>query len=127
MRIQLATLAMAALVLAPFAAGAETDTMPPDNQFQGGMMDSGNRAASQEGAAAEDANDSDLVNVEIVEIDGNRLIAETDDGEQLVFLVDGSADNFDVGDELALKIDEQAKTAVILKIVPQEEDEETES
>jgi hypothetical protein len=36
-----------------------------------------------------------------------------------VFLVEGSAESLNVGDELELKVDDQAKTAVILNVLPQ--------
>jgi hypothetical protein len=41
-------------------------------------------------------------------------------GDQLVFLVEGSADTLNVGDELELKVDDQAKSAVILNVFPKD-------
>jgi sRNA-binding protein len=68
---------------------------------------------------------SETIKAEIMEIDGDRLIAETENGEQLVFFVEGSADNLNVGDELELKLDDQANSAVILNVVPQDEKSES--
>ena len=118
MRIQLATLAMTALVLAPFAAAAERETMLPLNQVQGGMKDSDSQAAT------ENASDRDIVNAEIVEINGDRLIAEADNGQEFVLLVGDLADDFNIGDELELRLDNQRKTVVILNVMPQDEDED---
>lgn len=42
-----------------------------------------------------------------------------------MFLVEGSADNLNVGDELELKLDDQANSAVILNVVPQDEKSES--
>ncbi len=70
---------------------------------------------------------SGIVTAEIVDIDQDRLIAETQDGDQLVFLVEGSADDFNVGDELELKLDDQTKRAVILNVIRQQDEEEAES
>ncbi len=42
-----------------------------------------------------------------------------------MFLVDGSPDKLNVGDELELKLDDQAKTAVILDVLPQDEGSES--
>ena len=114
MRNQLATLALAALLGGPFAASAEM-SMPSDEQLQPGMI-RGDRVD-----ATEEQDTSETIKAEIVEIDGDRLITETENGEQLVFLVDESADNLNVGDELELKLDDQAKRAVILNVLPQDE------
>lgn len=131
MRIQVATFAMAVLALAPFAAAAEREPMAPGNQVQGGMRDSESQApASQGQTAAEDENSSDVVEVEIVAIEGDNLIAEADSGEEFVLLVGGSADDFNVGDELQLRVDDQEQSVVILNVIPQDEgeaEEETES
>jgi hypothetical protein len=104
MRKQLATLAIAALLGVPFAVNAET-YMPSDDQIQPGMSE-GDRG--------------ETIKAEIVEIDGNRLITEMESGDQLVFLVEGSADTLNVGDELELKVDDQAKSAVILNVFPKD-------
>ena len=61
--------------------------------------------------AIEDFNNSETIKAEIVEIDENELITEIKNGDELVFLLEGSADNLNVGDELELKVDDQAKTA----------------
>ena len=37
-----------------------------------------------------------------------------------MLLVEGNAGDFNVGDELELKLDDQAKTAVIFRVMPQE-------
>ena len=120
MRKQVATLAVAAVLGAASMAGADS-YMPSDNELQRGTS----MADRQE--ANEEAEKSETVTAEIVDIDGDRLIAETDNGEQLVFLVEGSADDFNVGDELELKLDDQANRAVILNIRPQQDEEEAES
>jgi hypothetical protein len=65
---------------------------------------------------------SETIKAEIVEIDGNRLITERENGDQLVFLVEGSSDTLNVGDQLELKVDDQAKSGVILNVVPQDKD-----
>ena len=70
---------------------------------------------------ATERDNNETIRAEIVEIDGDRLIAETQNGQQLVFLVEGSADNLNVGDELEWKLDDQANSAVILNVVPQGE------
>ena len=120
MRKQVATLAVAALLGAASMAGADS-YMPSDNGLQPGMSMADRQDANEE------AEKSETVTAEIVDIDGDRLIAETDNGEQLVFLVEGSADDFNVGDELELKLDDQANRAVILNIRPQQDEEEAES
>jgi hypothetical protein len=71
--------------------------------------------------AAEEAASSETIKAEVVEINGDHLIAKADDGKELVFLVEGSMDDLNVGDELELRLDEQAKTAVILNVLPQDE------
>ena len=118
MRKQLATLAIAALLGIPFAVNAETN-MPSDDQLQPGMIE-GDRLNTPE-----EVDNSETIKAEIVEIDGNRLIAERENGEQLVFLIDGSPDNLNVGDELELKVDDQAKSAVILNVLPQDKDRQS--
>jgi hypothetical protein len=113
MRKQLATLAIAALLGVPFAVNAET-YMPSDDQIQPGMSES-NRVDT-----TEEQDNSETIKAEIVQIDGNRLITEMESGDQLVFLVEGSADTLNVGDELELKVDDQAKSAVILNVFPKD-------
>jgi hypothetical protein len=114
MRKQLATLAIAALLGVPFAVNAET-YMPSDDQLQPGMSE-GDRVDT-----TEVLDSSETIKAEIVEIDGNRLITERENGDQLVFLVEGSPDNLNVGDELELKVDDQAKSAVILNVFSKDE------
>lgn len=92
--------------------------MPSDNEIQPGMTPGDRQDAIER-------DNSETIKVEIVEIDRDRLIAETENGEQLVFLVEGSADNLNVGDELELKLDGQANSAVILNVVPQDEKSES--
>jgi hypothetical protein len=118
MRKQLATLAIAALLGVPFAVNAET-YMPSDDQLQPGMSE-GDRVDT-----TEILDSSETIKAEIVEIDGNRLITEMENGDQLVLLVEGSADNLNVGDELELKVDDQAKSAVILNVLPQDKDRQS--
>jgi hypothetical protein len=117
-RKQLATLAIAALLRVPFAVNAET-YMPSDDQIQPGMIE-GDRVDT-----TEVLDSSETIKAEIVEIDGNRLITEMENGDQLVFLVDGSSDNLNVGDELELKVDNEAKSAVILNVLPQDKDRQS--
>jgi hypothetical protein len=71
--------------------------------------------------ATEDSNDSEIIKAEIVEIDRNQLITEIKNGDELVFLIESCADNLNVGDELESKVDDQAKTAVILNVLPQDD------
>jgi hypothetical protein len=118
MRKQLATLAIAALLGVPFAANAET-SMPSDDQIQLGMIEGDGMDST------EDFDNSETIKAEIVEIDGNQLITEIKNGDELVFLIEGSADNLNVGDELELKVDDQAKTAVILNVLPQDDGSES--
>jgi hypothetical protein len=118
MRKQLATLAIAALLGVPFAVNAET-YMPSDEQIQPGMNE-GDRVDT-----TDVLDSSETMKAEIVEIDGNRLIAETQNGDQLVFLVEGSPDNLNVGDELELKVDDQAKSEVIPNVFPKNEGSES--
>lgn len=117
MRKQLATLAAAALLGIPLMANAEK-VMPSDNDIQLGMTTGDRQDATER-------DNSETIKAEIVEIDGDRLITEMENGEQLVFLVEGSADNLNVGDELELKLDDQANRAVILNVVPQDEESES--
>jgi hypothetical protein len=117
-RKQLATLAIAALLRVPFAVNAET-YMPSDDQIQPGMIE-GDCVDT-----TEVLDSSETIKAEIVEIDGNRLITEMENGDQLVFLVDGSSDNLNVGDELELKVDNEAKSAVILNVLPQDKDRQS--
>ena len=118
MRKQLATLAIAALLGIPLAANAETN-MPSDDQIQPGMIE-GDRLD-----ATEELDNSETIKAEVVQIDGNRLITETENGDQLVFLVEGSAESLNVGDELELMVDDQAKTAVILNVLPKNKEQQS--
>ncbi|WP_447976695.1 hypothetical protein [Candidatus Nitrospira bockiana] len=120
MRKQLAMLATATLLGAGSVAGAES-YRPSDESLQPGM------SMAERQDATQDAENSETVTAEIVDIDGDRLITETDEGEHLVFLVEGSADDFNVGDELELKLDDQAKRAVILNVRPQQDEDKAES
>ena len=117
MRKQLETLAAAALLGVPLMANAEI-VMPSDNDIQPDMTPGDRQDATEQ-------DNSETIKAEIVEINGDRLITETENGEQLVFLVEGSADNLNVGDELELKLDDQANSAVILNVVPQDEKSES--
>jgi hypothetical protein len=93
--------------------------MPSDDQLQPDMIGHDRLDATEE------VDNSETITAEIVEIDGNRLITEMENGDQLVFLVEGSAESLNVGDELELKVDDQAKTAVILNVLPQGEESES--
>jgi hypothetical protein len=118
MRKQLAILAVTALLVTPFAAIAEPETMmPSDDQVQTGITQDSDTATEE--SATEEIGSSETIKAEIVEIEGDRLITETDNGEQVVFFVEGSMPNLTVGDELELRLDDQANTAVILNILPQ--------
>ena len=56
---------------------------------------------------------------EIVQIKGDRIIAETDNGRVLVFLIqDFNGRQFNVGDGLELKVDDQANTAEVVNVLP---------
>ena len=115
MKKQLTTLAVAALLGAPGMAGAEIN-MPSGNEATAGKMagDSPNTTAQTDRG--------DTIKAEIVEIDGQRVITKMENGEQLVFQVEGSAGQLKVGDELELKVDDQAKTGVILNVFPQDKE-----
>jgi sRNA-binding protein len=118
MRNQLVTLAIAALLGVPFAVNAET-YMPSDDQIQPGMSE-GDRVDT-----TEVLDSSETMKAEIVEIEGNRLITELQNGDQLVFLLEGSPENLNVGDELELKVDDQAKSAVILNVLPKDKERQS--
>jgi sRNA-binding protein len=118
MRNQLVTLAIAALFGVPFAVNAET-YMPSDDQIQPGMSE-GDRVDT-----TEVLDSSETMKAEIVEIEGNRLITELQNGDQLVFLLEGSPENLNVGDELELKVDDQAKSAVILNVLPKDKERQS--
>jgi hypothetical protein len=113
MRKQLGILAIAALLGTPCVAGADM-TMP--SEFQAGMTNDN----SQNGA--EKLNAADTIKAEIVEIDGDRVVTETEDGKELVFHAEDSSVEFNVGDELELMIDRKANTGVILNVFPQDEE-----
>jgi hypothetical protein len=116
MRKQLAIWAVTALWVAPFAALAESETMmPSDDHVQPGIMNDSE-------AATEEVAGSETIKALIVEIEGDRLIAETDNGERVVFLAEGAVPDLTVGDELELRLDDQANTAVILNVLPQNEE-----
>ena len=118
MRKQLATFAVTALLAAPFTAVAET-MMP------GGAPDSGTTMQnSQEtaGDTQQDIGGKENMTAEIVQIKGDRVIAETDNGRVLVFLIqDFNGRRFNVGDALELKVDEQANTAEVINVLPRHE------
>jgi hypothetical protein len=114
MRKQLTTLAIAALLGAPCVAGAGT-IMPSDDEVQAGMMKGNSQGTTEKGDRGK------TIKAEIVEINGERVITETEDGKQLVFHVEGSSVDLKVGDELELMVDDQAKTGRILNVFPQEE------
>jgi hypothetical protein len=116
MRKELWTLAIAALLGAPFAADAETSM--PSGKSQGGVTMGGSQAEV-------DNNKTETVKAEIVDIDGERVITETENGEELVFLVEGSAESLNVGDEVELKLDHQAQAGVILNVFPKDQDRKT--
>ena len=42
-----------------------------------------------------------------------------------MFLVEGSFESLNVGDELELKVDDEAKSAVILNVLPQDRDRQS--
>jgi hypothetical protein len=116
MRKQLTTLAIAALLGVPCVAAATI--MPSDDEVQAGMM-KGNSQGTTE------MRSGDTIKAEIVEINGERVITETEDGKQLVFLVEDSSVDLNVGDELELKVDDQAKTGTILNVYPRDKKRES--
>jgi hypothetical protein len=118
MRTQLATLAVSALLVAPFTAVAET-MMPGDAPASGmTMQDSqGTTLENQEKLGG-----IEKMTAEIVQIKGDRVIAEADNGRVLVFLIqDFNGQSFNVGDGLELKVDSQANTAEVLHVLPRRE------
>ena len=110
MRILFPVMALATLLIVPSVGVAEMDAMSADDQFQQGI-DNGQ-------SPGEEMNSGETIKAEVVEINGNRLVAQTEHGDQLVFLVDGQIDGLNVGDELEMRIDDQAKSAEILKVLP---------
>jgi outer membrane protein assembly factor BamE (lipoprotein component of BamABCDE complex) len=113
MRKLLTMLAIAALLGAPGLAAADT-IMPSNDEVQAGMMKENSQGTAEE-------KNGDTIKAEIVEIIGERVITETENGDQLVFHVEDSSVDFNVGDELELMVDDQAKTGVILNVFPKEE------
>jgi hypothetical protein len=108
-----ATLGLTTLLIVPSVGMAEMEMMPPDDQFRPGI--------ENDQTTHEEMENSETVQAEVVEINGNRLVAETEHGEQLVFLVEGQIDGLNVGDQLELRVDDQAKSAEILKVLPRQE------
>ena len=118
MRRQLATFAVTALLVAPFTAVAET-MMPGDTPESGVIMQDGQATA---GDTQQDQGGTEKMTAEIVQIKGDHVIAEADNGRVLVFLIqDFNGRQFHVGDGLELKIDDQANTAEVVKVLPRHE------
>jgi len=118
MRTQLATFAVTALLAAPFPAVAET-MMP------GGAPDSGMTMQDSQATARDTQQDiagTEKMTAEIVQIKGDRVIAEMDNGRVLVFFIqDFNGRQFNVGDALELKVDDQANTAEVINVLPRHE------
>lgn len=118
MRKQLATFAVTALLVAPFTAVAET-MMPGDSTTRSGMTMQDSQATAGD---MQDQRGIENTTAEIVQIKGDRVIAEADNGRVLVFLIqDFNGRQFNVGDALQLKIDDQANTAEVVKVLPRHE------
>ena len=119
MRKQLATFAMTALLVTPPTAGAES-MMPSDDAIQSGIMPNGQ-------STTEEVASGDTIQAEIVDITEDRLVAQAENGQELVFLVDDPIDhdNLAVGDKLELRLDEQTHSAVILNVFPQRHEDPT--
>ena len=116
MRQQLATFAVMALLVAPLTAVAET-MMNPGHESERDMTMQDNQATTQE-----ELSGNKTMKAEIVQIKGDRVIAEADNGRVLVFLIqnfNGRQPN--VGDGLELKVDDQANTAEVLHVLPRQE------
>ena len=110
MRKGLATLAVTALLVAPSTAVAET-MMPSDMTMQDSQT-----------TTHEQLSGSETIKAEIVQIKGDRVIAEADNGRVLVFLIrDFNGHQPNVGDGLELKLDDEANTAEVLNVLPQHE------
>jgi hypothetical protein len=115
MRQQLAVFAVTALLVAPFTAGAET--MMPGDAAGSGMTMSNSQAPTQ--GTQQELSGVEKMTAEIVQIKGDRVIAEADNGRVLVFLIqDFKGQQFHVGDGLELKVDDQTHTAEVLNILP---------
>ena len=119
MRIQLATFAVTALLVAPFTAVAET-MMPGDSTPESSVIMQDGQATA--GDTQQDQGGTEKMTAEIVQIKGDHVIAEADNGRVLVFLIqDFNGRQFHVGDGLELKIDDQANTAEVVKVLPRHE------
>jgi hypothetical protein len=107
--------------MAPFTAGADSGMMPADDQIQPGIMENGQ--ADPEELAGTEAG-TETIQAQILEFEGDLLVAKAEDGQQLVFLVDDTIgqDNLAVGDKLELRLDHEAGRAVIVNVLPQNEE-----
>jgi hypothetical protein len=118
MRKRLATFAVTALLVAPFTAVAET--MMPGDTAGSGMTTSDSQAPTQD--TQQELRGIQKMTAEIVQIKGDRVIAEADNGRVLVFLIrDFNGQPFNVGDGLELKVDDQTNTAEVLHVLPRHE------
>jgi hypothetical protein len=115
MKTRLATLAMTTLLMAPLAALADMQVTPNEDRMPSGFDAGDSRSAAPE------ENHQMTIKAHVVDIDGNRLVTETEKGEQMVFLVEGSLNGLNVGDELEMKLDDATQSAEILKVLPHEE------
>ena len=119
MRKQLATFAVTALLVAPFTAAAETQ-MPGDIAPDSVMTRQDSQASAQD--SQQELSGIEKMRAEIVQIKGDRVIAEADNGRVLVFLIrDFNGQRFEVGDGLELKVDDQSNTAEVLHVLPRHE------
>jgi hypothetical protein len=110
---QLAALAVTTLLVAPFTVVAEI-VVSSGNEAERGMTIQDSQTTQKESSGNE------IMKAEIVQIKGDRVIAEADNGRVLVLLIQAfNGQQFNVGDGLELKVDDQANTAEVLKVLPQ--------
>ena len=110
---QLTALAIAAVFSIPCVASAEI-TMPSEELQRDTLMDDIQDTAEVESG--------ETIKAEVVDVNSERVVTETDDGEQLVFFVEGFSEAFHVGDELELMLDHQTKTGIIVNVFPRNEE-----
>jgi hypothetical protein len=110
---QLTTLAIAALLGAPGLTRAEA--VMPSDIFQASTMNTDSQKAAE-------LESKETIKAEVVDVNGERLITETENGEQLVFFIEGFSEAFNVGDELELMLDHQTQTGVIMNVIPRQQE-----
>jgi hypothetical protein len=110
---QVTALAIAALLSAPWIASAETAMTSEALQGSTMMGDSQGTAEVENG---------ETIKAEVVDVNGERVITESENGEQMVFFLEGLSGAFNVGDELEVALDHQSKTAMIVNVFPRKEE-----